>query len=206
MENNPPTFEELLDWLEGRLSAKESRRVASTIAAADESAQAELEWLRQFLELSQMKRSAEPPADVIARLEQRFADHYRRQSPSIWQRLVAGLSFDSHQELAARGARGGGAAEQRQYLYETEHATVVFTLQRREQGTLFDLIGQVVPSDESEVDLIRVYLLREGVEFDSTITDDLGGFILPAVPRGQYSMVLSTLSYEMTIPSIDLYT
>jgi hypothetical protein len=202
--DTPLDFERLVEWLEGRLSNAEAQEVATQLASADAATQADAAWLRQFFDITRGLAPAEPPAELTKRLERRFTTFAQGRRSSPWQRFVATLSFDSHKTLAARGARAAGPGEQRQFLYETEYATVAFTLQHREQGRLFDLLGQFMPADESEVDLIRVYLLRDGVEFDSTVTDDLGEFFLPAVPRGQYDLVLDCLRYAIAIPSLDL--
>ena len=200
-----PSFEQLIDWFEGRLSEEEARLVAAQVEAAGEAVQADVAWLRRFHQASQTIVLAEPPAAVSERLERRFAAYARhRRRPSLWQRLVASLSFDSHAELAA-GIRTVTAPEnQRQLVYATDLATVVLTLQRRSHDRRFDLLGQVLPTHEREADLVRVLLLRGKDEFDSTITDDLGEFTLTALPADVYDLVLSSDQYEITISSLEL--
>jgi hypothetical protein len=203
-KNTPPTIEELLDWLEGRSSEEEAQRVAAYVATAEGSVQADVAWLRNFLEISRSTESVEPPAILTERLERRFAALARdRRPPSLRERLIATLQFDSGMSLA-RGVRATAAtSHQRQFLFETTQATVICTVQRREDD-LVDLLGQVLPEAESEAELTRVSLLKENLEFDSTITDDLGEFTLNAIPYGQYDMVLDSVQYEIMIPSIDL--
>jgi hypothetical protein len=175
------------------------------VAAADEATQADVAWLRRFYQASQNIVLAEPPAAVSKWLERRFAAYARgRRRPSVWQRLVASLSFDSHAELAA-GVRAVTAPEnQRQLIYETGPAMVVLTAQLRSRDRRFDLLGQVLPAREKEADLVRVRLLRGKDEIDSTLTDDLGEFTLTALPAGLYTLVLNSDRYEIVISSLDL--
>jgi hypothetical protein len=200
-----PSFEQLIDWFEGRLSEEEAQLVAAQVAAADEATQADVAWLRRFYQASQSIVLAEPPAAVSKWLERRFAAYARqRRRPSVWQRLVASLSFDSRAGLAA-GVRAVTTSEnQRQLIYETDPAMVVLTAQLRSHDRRFDLLGQVLPAHEKEADLVRVLLLRGKDEIDSTLTDDLGEFTLTALPAGLYTLVLNSDQYEIVISSLDL--
>jgi hypothetical protein len=208
-KSGAPNFEQLIEWLEGRLSPEEARLVAAQVAA-DEVAQADVAWLRTFYRASQSIVSADPPRTITERLEQRFAAYaHGRRRPSAWQRLVASLSFDSHAQLATSIRTAATSETQRQLVYTTDMATVVFTLQwhsyamARHDGR-FDLLGQILPAQEGEADLIRVALLKDKDELDSTISDDLGEFSLTALPAGFYDLVLSSDQYEITISSLDL--
>ena len=204
-QKSVPTFEQLLDWLEGRLSDDEAQHVANLLSAANDSTQADAAWLRAFFAATNTIRVTDPPADVVERVQRQFAAHPQKPpTTNLWQRLVGTLTFDSY-STAAAGARAAGVGEQRQFLYETGRATVVFTLQRRDHDELYDLMGQVLPTDDSDVDLIQVSLVRDGVEYDSGITDDLGEFIFPAIPLGQYDLLFGSSGYEIMIPSIDLF-
>ena len=203
-KTGPPTFEQLIEWFEGRLSPEEAQLVAAQVSAAGEAVQADVAWLRLFYQASRDVVSAEPPPAVSERLERRFAayaqDHRR---PSLWQRLVARLSFDSHAQLAAGLRTATTPEDQRQLIYDTDLAMVVCTLQRRRDGR-FDLLGQIIPAQERRADLVRVLLLKEKEEFDSTITDDLGEFTLTALAAGLYDLVLIGDQYEITVFSLDL--
>jgi hypothetical protein len=200
-----PTFEQLIDWLEGRSSAEQAERVAAYVATAGEKVQADVAWLRRFYDVAARAPVAEPPAILTERLERRFAAFARDRAPlPLRQRLIATLRFDSTMSLA-RGVRAADAgSHQRQYLFETEKATVVCTVQQREQDELVDVLGQVLAEEESEASLTRVSLLRKDEEYDNALTDDLGEFTLSAIPHGLYDMVLDSLGYQIVITSINL--
>ena len=201
---NSINWEQLIDWLEGHLSEEEAAILVALLSADDE-AQLDEAWLRQFYQASDRLVLADPPTAVTDRLEQRFATFAQnRRPPSLYQRLLASLSFDSQLTLV-RGARTATpAGDQRQLVYATDLATVALTLQKRDQDQKFDLHGQLLPTEASETDLVRVLLLKEEAEFDSTLTDDLGEFTLTALPPGSYQLVLSNEQYEITIPTLHL--
>jgi hypothetical protein len=198
------SFDQLVDWFEGRLSAEDARVVAEGLMA-DEAAQADVDWLEKFYQSTRSMVSAEPPAAVRKNLERQFAAYVRgRRVANLRPRFVAALRFDSFAGMA-RGVRTGTSlANQRQFLYGSAKASVVFTLQRRDKNDLIDLLGQVLPESETEVDQTRVLLMQNDEEFDSTITDDLGEFTLMALSPGHYDVVLSNNQFEITIASIDL--
>ena len=203
-KSGSPTFEQLIEWFEGRLSEEEAQLVAAQVSAAGAAVEADVAWLRLFYQASRDVVSAEPPPAVSERLERRFAAYAQeRRRPSLWQRFVATLSFDSQAQLAAGVRTAATPEKQRQLVYETELAMVVCTLQWRHDEQ-FDLLGQIIPSQERQADLIRVLLRRQEEEFDSTVTDDLGEFTLTALPAGLYDLVLVGDRYEIAIFSLDL--
>lgn len=201
-----PDFETLIDWLEGRLPDAEAQRVAAQVAAGDNALQADVAWLRKFFRASHSLALPAPPTAVTNSLESQFAAYARsRRGPSPWQRLLATLTFDSHTMLAA-GARATTTQDQRQLVFTTAVATVVCTIQRRERGEQVDLLGQILPTDEEELetDSIQVQLLQERTPFDVTLTNDLGEFNLQALPVGFYDMILSSNRYAIVISSMHL--
>jgi hypothetical protein len=205
-----PTFEQLVDWLEGRLPTEEAQKIAGQVAAGSAAVQADVSWLQKFyLARQEMVAtnlpSAEPPPDISERLMERFADYAEtRRRPSIFQRLIAGLTFDSHL-TAASGVRTAAMREdQRQFVYETDPATIALTVQQRVQDEKLDILGQLLPTGMDEVDLVRISLYQEQTEFDATITDDLGEFTLTALPAGQYTLVLTGDRYEIQIDPLNL--
>lgn len=200
------TFEQLAAWIEGTLSAEEARLVREQVAAASDKVKDDLTWLREFYRASQEVVWAEPPENVVKRLEGRFAAVAEdRRRPSPWQRLLATLRFDSHTQLSAGVRTAVSPQSQRQLVYQADEATIILTLQKREQDGQLDLLGQILAGQEQGVDLIRVLLLQQENEFDSTITDDLGEFTLKALPVGMYDLVLSSHQYEIAISSVDMF-
>ncbi|HRQ40124.1 MAG TPA: hypothetical protein PLD25_19615 [Chloroflexota bacterium] len=202
--NNTPEFEQLMDWLEGRLSPEEAQEVAAQVATSDPNIQADVEWLRAFYRASQQIALQEPPTAVSDQLEKRFTTFAQARRPSLWRSLIATLTFDSHSQLAVGVRTAVTYEDQRQLIYTADAATVVCTLQRRSRDRRFDLLGQLLPAETVDADLVRVQLLRDNQLFDHTFTDDLGEFTLAALPAGSYNLVLRSDQFEITIRSLHL--
>lgn len=203
-KNDTPEFEQLMDWLEGHLSPEEAQIVALLIVEAGPAVKADVQWLRAFYQASQRVALQEPPTAVSDQLEKQFATFVRSRRPSRWHSLIATLTFDSQTQLAVGVRTAVPPEDQRQLVYTANVATVVCTLQRRSRDRRFDLLGQFLPTEMTEVDLVRVQLLREKQLFDHTFTDDLGEFTLVALPAGLYELVLRSDQFEITIPSLHL--
>src|SRR5512132_359395 len=130
-ESHPPYFSELLDWLEGRLLPDDARAMAERLQSADAATQADLEWLRLFLQARQSVQFASPPASVRETLKQRFAAYAEaREPPSPFQRWLAILTFDSRAQPVTAGLRSAAEEDQQQQLiYTTEAAEIALTVQ-----------------------------------------------------------------------------
>jgi len=202
-ETNLP-FEQLLDWLEGRLAAEAATTVERQVATAGPEVQAQVAWLRAFTALQQTVTLAKPPATVRAQLTEEFARYAAaKQQPSLFQRLVAALTFDSAHQPGLVGVRAGQAEQARQFVYSTGQVDVTLNLQPHKQAQRFTLIGQIL-SNEPGMDLAAfcVQLLQETNEIGITLADDLGEFSFEAVEPGTYALVLSTDDQEILLPAI----
>lgn len=199
-----PSFEEVLDWIEGRLTPEEAERTADLVAA-DAQARAEAEWLRNFIEVSEETVLDSPPPGVREELSRRFEGlAEERRQPGLLHRLFATLTFEGGAEPAF-GVRSVGSPEaQRHFVYSTELADVSFSVRPRRGGG-FDLMGQVLPNGEDiEPDEFGVHLIRDVGVSEMVLADDLGEFSFENAPEGTYEMVLTTEHYEILIPPFQL--
>ena len=205
---NDPEFNEILDWLEVKLPEDEAQAVAEKLASVNEATQADLEWLRDFLQTSQSIRLASPPPKVREALRRRFAVYAEsRQPPSLLQRLQARLTFDSHAQLAVAGLRSTVyQGKQRQLVYETDIAEIALNIQPRAQEQRFDLIGQIFPKGNIPATGFGIQLLEEEglVEKAMTTSDDLGEFRVEAIPQGRYGIFITTEGFTILLPSVHL--
>ena len=193
-------FDILLDWLEGRLPEGEAKAIEQQVAMADETTQADVAWIRTFLQVSQETTLASPPATVRTELTRRFEAYaQKRPQPGLLQQLVAILTFDSHSQSAAAGIRAASTPEtQRQLIYTTDVADIALNVQPR-SNKLFDLNGQVLPTEEVALDNFSVQLLRDMEEKGLTTTDNLGEFLFEAIPTGIYELIVSNDQFEALI-------
>ena len=203
-ESNNPRFSELLDWLEGRLPPDEAQAVAERLQAADAATQADLDWLRLFLQARQSVQFASPPPSVRETLKQRFAAYAEaREPPSPFQRWPATLTFDSRAQPVTAGLRSAAEESQRrQLIYTTEAAEVALTVHSILPEKNFIVTGQIFPMVDTPTHTFGIQLLHDAREVALAMTDELGEFTFSDLPAGEYDMVVSAGQYEVVIPSL----
>jgi hypothetical protein len=199
------SFERLVDWVEGRLSEEDTRAVEEQVAVAGEATLDQVEWLRAFVRVSEDVDIDSPPRKVRGELIRRFAAYTGdRQTPSLLQRLVATLSFDSGLQPAF-GVRSAGAQEaaQRQLVYTTDAAEIALNIRPHPRSVHLDLDGQVFPTEDADPASFRVQLLSDTDKADLT-TDQFGEFGFESVAPGAYQILVSSERVEILISPIEL--
>jgi hypothetical protein len=206
MNISVPSFAQLLDWLEGRLSEQDAAAVATQVANADEQTRATVDWLRNFSHVSTRVTLKALPTRYHQELLRRFKTRAEEnQAPSLFRRLLAHLTFDSGSQLATAGVRAlNGLGNQRQMVYSTEVLDVVLNTQPGKGNGQLDVLGQVMPTAENAEMAFVVQLLRNDTEFQITQADTIGEFFFEAVPPGSYGLVLSAEQLEIHTPIIEL--
>lgn len=200
-----PSTALLLDWLEDRLSAKEGSDLVRSIET-DPALQAQVDWLRGFLQLSSVVVLADPPQEVRQAATAAFAAYAQaNRPPSILQRLSAVLTSDSWQRLSMAGVRNVSLrSEPRQVVYSSELADVALNIQAEPSSMRFDLEGQIFALEDDAADAFVVQLLQDGVEQRLAVSDDLGKFSLAGLPAGVYDLLVSSDQGEIEIGPIEL--
>jgi hypothetical protein len=203
-KSNVPRFSELLDWLEGRLPPDKARAVAERLQSADAATQADLDWLRLFLQARQSVQFASPPPRVRETLRRAFAAYAEaREPPSPFQRWLATLTFDSRAQPVTAGLRSAAEeGQQRQLIYTTEAAEIALTVQSILPDKNLIVTGQIFPMGDIPTQTFSIQLLRDAGEVALATTDELGEFTFADLPAGEYHMVVSTALYEVFIPSV----
>jgi hypothetical protein len=198
-------FARLLDWVEGRLSERETQAVEQQIAAAESTTRADVAWLRAFARISEDTVLASPPSEVRDVLIERFEKYAEgKQHPGFLERLVATLTFDSNVQPAF-GLRAAGVTEsQRQLVYSTDAADVAIIVRPRARDGLVDVYGQVLPVDGIDSGVFCVQLLKDVSEVATTATNDLGEFTFEAVPPGVYEALAASDRVEIQLPQVEL--
>jgi hypothetical protein len=202
-----PSFAQLVDWIEGRLTEEKAEPVATYAATADTDTQADITWLRAFKRLSQAVILTDPPPEVRALLTRRFAMYQQGQpQPSLLQRLVSSLTFDSHATAATAGLRAAIAhGQQRQCIYSTHVADVALNIQSHHHGRSFNINGQVFPIEYVALESLSVQMLHDTTEWGITMANEVGEFTFEAVPSGIYELIVSGDRIEIVITSVELY-
>jgi hypothetical protein len=204
------SFERLLDWLEGRLTAAEAATVAAQVAQADRETQAALTWLQQFQQISQSGVLTPLPTHVRAKLFYEFDQWVAErtapkpaQAAGWWRSIKAQLNFDSYNQVALVGVRSAATQTvERQLVYNgriAEIALNIYTQQSRQEMALWGQVFSV-----TETNLFSVQILQDGMERGLTTTDELGEFAFHALKPGLYDLIVSGDEGEIVIGDLPL--
>lgn len=201
----PLTMEQILDWLEGRLSAQEAATVAAQVAVADTALQAQVAWARAFLQASAAVIIETPPPALHQKLQQLFVEHRQQQraaetQPGFLQRLVAALTFDSFLQPGLAGVRSTQTLDLRQLVYSTTVADIALNVRREWVQGQHTLAGQLLPTSELDPATVSVQLFHNDREAGITLADDLGEFAFTNLPAGHYQLILSADQLELLLP------
>ena len=208
-----PTFNELLDFAEGRLAGSEHQRVAAFLAEHSEAIAADWAWVEDFLRKTRAVELHPMPAG----LEDRLNSLYRATpalSPSEeaigWvetiRRVVAELVDPGvGPAIAVAGLRSKAfenAAQQ--WAYKSgEFDILVNALVRPDQ--CYDLHGQVFPLTEEAGDKVNsAQLVRGDREFGLVVVDAFGEFLISGVPAGEYTLVIAGEDIEVVCTPVTL--
>lgn len=197
--NNPFDFATLADYFEGRLDAERRAAVQAWIDSAPDSA--DLRWLQAFYAVNAQVTFA-PLSDAARRsLLDRFAARRKAAAgPTVWQRLVAALTFDSDLPQFAPAMRSAHGAS-RQLLFSTAQADVALDVARA--GERFTVNGQLLFND-ADAAPCSVQLLAGDSAVALTGTDTLGEFVLADLPAGSYQLVVSHDAFDILIETLAL--
>lgn len=198
-------FERLLDWVEGRLVAREAEAVAQQVATSQE-AQATVEWIQAFRRVSGQLVLTAPPLAVRQELVQQFAEYAARQQPStLWRRLLAALQFDSALQPAPAGMRSGGGNIARQLVYTSDDADIMLNSQARKADQRFNLFGELLPNRAELMPAdFCAQLLQNEHEIAITMLDDLGQFSFAGLTSGDYQLILSSANVEIELDGVKI--
>ena len=198
-------FSRLVDWVEGRLSAEETRAVEEQVAAADSATLADIAWLRKFATATEGAALESPPAEVKSALIARFEAYAEgHRMPGFLERAVAALTFDSGLRPAAGARSAGGQSTRRQLIYSVDALDIALNFWPRARDKNLDFEGQILPRDDLELESFSVQLLQDETELVMTATDELGGFAFESILPGVYTAILSTNQIEVWLDPVDL--
>jgi len=198
-----PGFEQVIDYLDGKLEPAEAARVATHLASDCRACAETRGWYEGVRQVAASDDSIAPPAWVFKQAVRIF-DTARR--PRLGERIneaIARLVFDSFARPQMAGIRSTETAN-RQMLYRAGD---------------FSIDLQVVPSGESRGAIIG-QVLREGdAAFESVanrrleiargnerpltaVTDDRGEFKISDIDYGSYDLRIELADGRITIPRL----
>ncbi len=207
-----PSWEQLLDWVEGRLSEQDAALVAAQAAAAGQELSTDVAWLNAFVRLQRAIVLEEPPPQVRSNLVAQFADHVQKKratarkdetAPGLFQRLIATLTLDSGLQPLAAGLRSTDASAQRQLIFSTEAADVMLNVQRDNADAL-TIKGQLLPLVSVQADAFTIQLISNETIVASTQPDALGTFVFDGLLPNRYQLALETESLVILVGPFEL--
>jgi hypothetical protein len=182
-----PTFENLIDYVDGRLAADTGDVIGTHLATGCRECQGQRAWYERTRAIAASDASVEPPAWVFNRAARIIET--RRTPRGIAGgagRLIAVLIFDSRRRPLLAGARAS-AADARQLLYRAEDYSIDLQIASTEQDQRA-VTGQV---------------LREGeMRFESVARLPLalrGEFTISDLRAGRYDLRIDSRKAAITI-------
>jgi hypothetical protein len=196
-----PGFEQLLDYLDGRLDATLAQSAASHLTLGCAQCDEDREWYQQIRIVTATDDSLEPPAWVLKRALRVFnAPRFRTSIGARVGRVVASLVFDSSSRPALAGARSAGA-EGRQLLYRAEQYSIDLHLAAFDNKCA-EVTGQILCEGElmfESVAGVPLDLMCDGGTIFSTFTNGRGEFTIPPIDLGTYDLRVELKEASITI-------
>jgi hypothetical protein len=198
-------IEQLLDFVQGRARAALADQIQTHLASGCARCQDHVDWIREIVHLTASDDSVEPPSWVLNRAIGLFQAPSEQPKPSLLQRLVASLVFDSLTQLQPAGVRQSTSAA-RQVLYRASDWDVDLSFEAGEKPETIDIAGQMLKGGVSleQVAGIPVHLAQAGNILFSAQTDQLGEFTFDHVPAGTYELSIELHSQRLWIEHLDV--
>lgn len=204
-----PSWQELIDWIEGRLSPADAARVKQQMVGAGDETTTDISWIRAFLRASSEVILDDPPADLRNALRARFSDFTSAKAesveaeagPNVLQRLVAVLSFDSGLQPGLAGARASNGGVRRM-IYATDVLDISMSVLHDIHSVRID--GQIFPLKEMPLDVFDASIEQRSHVVAKTSVDANGVFSFAAIRPDTYQFSLGSQGLNIRIESLDL--
>lgn len=200
MMRSKPTYEQLVAYAAGDLSADQAQEVCAYLMT-DAAASSTFERVRAIVQAMRTDQSVSASADSIAAAKSIF-----RPLPAVepwWKRLseaVAEVVFDSRMQPALAGFRSSGGSGF-QIALESEAASVDLQFEPQDESrSSWRIMGQVVPADGPSAE-IAVLVASECDPVSETFADDSGVFTM-TLDRGEYDLCVRVRDRVLRVPGI----
>ncbi len=155
-------------------------------------------WEQKFAELAKASGMNTLSEAQRAELMSAFAEHSSTR-PSLLERFVATLSFDSFAELGLEGARESYSADTRQLFYICPLGDIALDFMQQSDGCL--LTGQLFFSRENQP--FTVTIVRDGDIVATTTTKSRNNFRL-LLASGVADLTLANENQSVTLKNVPL--
>jgi hypothetical protein len=198
-----PGFEQVIDYLDGKLMAVAAERVAAHLASDCAACTETRTWYEGVRQVAASDDTVAPPAWVFKQAVRIF-DTARR--PRLGERIgeaIARLVFDSFARPQLAGIRSTETAN-RQLLYRAGDFSIDLQVapSTEAQG---ELVGQVLREGEANFESVanlRLEIARGNERPHATVTDERGEFKFSDVDYGSYDLRIELADGQITIPRL----
>ncbi len=200
-----PTFEQLVDFVEGNLPEKERLEIEAHLAKACPECTRQIERIREILQVSAADRTSAPESAVLLKAVRAMKDREKNAGQTLIQK-IASLVFDNRRQLAAISLRGGPSV-QRMLLYTAPPLDI--DLQITPQEDHLRILGQVLDSSRKETfpaAFVSMVESKSGDRMYAAETDLTGKFHFENIPAGRYELVFDLMDQEVKVTNLDLAT
>jgi hypothetical protein len=195
------TYETLINYLEGHLSAEEQREAETHLNGPCDSCQRRRASLQTVLRSAAEDQTTPPPASVLKLAIDIPLTHPKSTQPGLLTRLIAALTFDSHLQLSSALTRG--AARERQMLFSADQVDIDLQIKPVREG--HDLIGQVLGGPVKGITSAFVSLQKDtGQLLKATESDSKGQFVFRGLPSGMYNLIFDLENQEVAVMGIEV--
>jgi len=172
-----------LNLADGRLEPAEAEFWEKHILTCTTCTQDMADWRNLGINLKRSHFENAPPKD----LERAFSIFARSNTAgSKLRQVLAGIIFDSFQQPAFAGARGG-ALGARQLVLRAEEFDIHVKIWGEQDHR--QLLGQMLSRSGDEfLGAAHFHLLRNGERLESTSMDDMGEFHFTDIPEGDLGL------------------
>ncbi|MCO5205198.1 MAG: hypothetical protein M9928_09210 [Anaerolineae bacterium] len=198
---NPFDFETLLDYFDGVLSAEKAHAVEQWLATNPDSA--DVRWLQAFQALRQTVQLPTLRDETRETLVNQFEARRKPQTaqPALWQRLVAALTFDSHEPRFAAAMRAT-QTDLRQLVFTTEPVDI--SLDIAPYGNGWRLSGQLLFNTNTDDTRCAIRVLADDTEIALGRSDDFGEFVIDIISAAVVQLIITHAQFEVELPTINL--
>jgi hypothetical protein len=201
-----PTFEQLVDFLDGRLALAPAAAVERHVALGCIQCDGDVAWSGRVKRVAASDDSVEPPPWVLKRALRGFDSERGVASiVSLANRVIASLVFDSLRRPTLAMSRAIGV-DDRQLMYEAEPYSIDLQVASLDQARA-DLSGQILRRGElmfESVAGLTLNLMREGSSVLSAVTNDRGEFRVGALEGGSYDLKIEARDVSITIVGLPI--
>jgi hypothetical protein len=195
------TYEILLNYLDGRLSAEERSAAEAHLSGPCEACQRRHILLQTALHAAAQDHTTPPPVSVLKQAMDIPLTHSKTTQTGLLTRLMAVLTFDSHLQLSPALTRG--AARERQMLFSADQMDIDLQIKPVREG--HDLIGQILTETASGNAHAFVSLQKNtGQLLKATEADLKGQFFFRGIPAGVYDLMFDLEHQEVAVMGVEV--